>query len=369
MSLPAQYRMVARRRWPVRQTGALLAATAVVLAGAAAVPSGAAAASPGAPAAGSARAGRAAVRGTPTPTEVIDAQKDPDGAAKALSEGCQDLSKCSWQTASITADYGPQSILGDVLYNCSTDEQDNAETAVGVSDERAETTSVSEKLSVKLQGGLIGLASASAEFEAFSKQSETFSTSVSTTNAVAVQPGWKGYTTTQVLSANVTGDTYITAGINKLIEVKGIDLSFPGYQDNQDGSDAKVIYNGISAPMTTDDIATRCNAVSGGPSNLLGGIRRTVPTGSFKLTLCLPRAACVTRKVTGPPPPDIVQATVTLSAGGRIYAAGSDTAGRIRLTVRRPIKAGKYTLSIRQSQPPSRRQVTYLTTTVPITIR
>ena len=363
MSLGQKYRRVGRRLWPVGLVGAVLAVAAVV-------PSGAVAASRGAVAGGSARADRANLRGTPT--EVIDAQTDPAGAAAALSAGCQDLSNCSWQTASVTPGYGPASILGDVLYNCSTDQQDNAETAVGVSDERAETTSISEKLSVKLQGGLIGLASASAEFEVFSKQSETFSTEVATTNAVSVEPGWKGYTTTQVLSANVTGSTYITQGIN-LIQVKDIDLSFPGYQDNQDGSDSQVIYNGISVPMTPDDIASRCNAVNGNPGSLLGGARRTVPTGSFKLALCGLRAACVTRKVTGAPPPVIRQATVTLARDGRTYAAGTDTLGRIRLTPRRAITAGNYTLTISQGPSPSsggrRRAVTEFRTIVPVTIR
>jgi hypothetical protein len=303
---------------------------------------------------------------------VIDAQSDPDGAAAAITNGCQDLSNCTWQTATITPGYGPPKILGDVLYNCSTDPQDIAETAVGVSDERAETTSLSEKLSLKLQGGLIGLASASAEFEAFSKQSETFSTGVATTNAVAVEPGRKGYTTTQVLSANVTGSTYITQGIN-LIQVKDIDLSFPGYQDDQDESDAQVIYNGISVPMTAEDIASRCNAVIGNPGGLLGGARRTVPTSSFKLTLCGLGATCATRTVTGAPPPVIRRATVTLARDGRTYAVGADTLGHIRLTPRRPITAGSYTLTISQGSSPSsgarRRAVTELRTIVPVTIR
>ena len=262
MSVRGRYSVIGRRLLPLGLAGALLTAAAVV-------PSGALAASPSAVAARSGRAARPAVQGTPS--QVIDAKTDPDAAAQALNAGCADLSNCSWQTANITAGYGPSRILGDALYNCSTDDGENAETAVGVSDERAQTTSVSEKVSLKLSLGLIGIADSSVEFEAFSKQAETFSTEVSTTNAVVVPPGWKGYTTTQVLSANVTGSTYITEGINKLIEVKDIDLSFPGYQNAQDRSDSQIIYNGIKAPMTADDIASRCNAVNDNPSNLLGG--------------------------------------------------------------------------------------------------
>jgi hypothetical protein len=340
-----------------------------LLAAAAAVPSGAVAASPSAVAAGSARPGRPALRDTLT--EVIDAKTDPDAAAQALDARCADLSNCSWQTASVTAGYGPPSILGDILYNCGTDPDDNAETAVGVSDERAETTSLSGKVSLKLQGGLIGFASVSAEFEAFRNQSETFSTEVSTTNAVSVAPGWKGYTTTQVLSANVTGSTYITAGITKLIQVKDMDLSFLGYQDSQDRSDAQVIYNGVSVPMTQDDIASLQRGQRQ-PDQPARRRRRAVPTGSFKLTLCQLRAPCVTRRVTGPPPSGIRQAKVTLARDGRTYATETDTSGRIQLTARRPIRAGKYTLTISEGPRPSprrRRAVTYLHTVVPITIR
>ncbi|MGI8558962.1 MAG: hypothetical protein ACR2ND_11770 [Solirubrobacteraceae bacterium] len=266
-------------------------------------------------------------------------------------------------------------------YNCSTDERDNAETAVGVSDERAETTSVSEKVSLKISVGLSDLVQGSVEFNAFSKQAETFSTTVTATNAVAVAPGWEGYTTTQVLSADVIGSTYITEGINKLIEVKDIDLSFPGYQDAHDRSSPQVIYNGNSAPMTAAEIASRCNAVSDSPTGVLGApppARRKVATGSFKLTLC-PQpaagrsrpldAACKARTVAGPPPL-ASDATATLIAGGRTYAAGTDVAGRIRLTVRRAIRRGKYTLWLRAQAGRGAKKVTYRrTTVVPITIR
>jgi hypothetical protein len=370
MSPRARYGVMAARLLPVRRATALAVATASLLAVAVATTAPAMAASPTPVAGGSGHAERAAVHGTPT--AVIDAKTDPDAAGAALSSGCQDLKNCSWQTTNIGSDYGPRTVIGDEVYNCSTDDGDNAEAGVEVSDELSETTSLSEEVSLKLQGGLIGLASASLEFKAFSKQAETFSTKVTTNNTVSIQPGEKGYNTTQILSANVTGDTYITAGINKLIEVKNIDLSFPGFQDSQDQGKNQVIFNGNTEAMTQDDIKSRCDAVNGSPGLgvVKGHGRRKVLTGSFKLTLCRTGAHCKARKVIGPPPPRISTAAARLTAAGRTYAAGTDSGGDIRLTVRRSVKPGTYTLELRRLVSQNgHRSVTYRTWRVPVTIR
>ncbi len=307
MSVRRGYRLVARRRWAVGLTG-------VVLAAAAAAPSGAVAAAPRGIAGGSARTGRPPLG--QTPDQVINAQTDPNGAAQALT-GCADITKCSLAKLSnpntpadpsappIIDAYGPPSILGDVLYNCANPEGPDAFTAVGVSDTRGETTSVSEKLSVTLQGGLIGIASTSLDAWVSSTQAETFSTTVSTQTQVTVPPGYKGFTTTQVLSAETQASYYVTRGI-KLIEVTGIDMSFPGYQDNQTSGDSRVIYNTIATPINPlvpidpripldnyQSIAP-CNSVSDSPSNALGGVRPKAAARSFKLTVCPPSGRCVT---------------------------------------------------------------------------
>jgi hypothetical protein len=141
-------------------------------------------------------------------------------------------------------------------------------------------------------------------------------------------------------------ERFITEGI-KLIEVKNVDLSFPGYRDPNDTTDTPVKYIGYRTPMTQADIASRCNAISG-----LGAARRgAAPPASFNLTFCrvapgaglgsvpgveprrLLQTRCASRKVTGMPPPSISQATATLTRAGRTYAAGTDTGGRIRLTL------------------------------------
>jgi hypothetical protein len=385
MSLRSAYRLLGRRLCPAGLAAAILAAAAASPSGAATV---------------SARAGRAAV--SANPNQVIDARTDPaaaaqalntgcDGkasqcihadtdpaaAAQALNTGCVDLSNCGLENISFTSGYGPPRILGDVLYNCNAVSGPDAKTATSLSDTRSETTSLSENVSLKLQGGLIGLASTSLDAWASSSQAETFGTTVTTTNQVTVAPGYEGFTTTQVLSANATATYYITRGIN-LIEVTGVDLSFPGYQDNQDTGDSQVIYNGVTEPINpvinlNYQTIPPCNAVNDNPSTALGGVRPQAPMGSLTLTLCQPAGRCATRTATATPPPAIGRATATLSHGGRTYATGTDTDGRIQLTALRAIRAGKYTLTLRQAIAASprarRRATTTLTTIVPIGIR
>ena len=340
--------MVGRRLWAVGLAGAFLAATA-------AVPSGAVAAARSGVAAGSARAGRLPLG--KTPDTVYNAQTQPDLAAQALT-GCADIANCKLHTLVNTTDgpngqpYGPPSILGDVLYYCSPPGGPDAYTAVGMSDTRGETTSVSEKLSVTLQGGIIGLASTSLDPWVTSTQSEMFSTTVTTQTQVTVPPGYKGFTTTQILSFNATASYYITRGIN-LIAVTGVDLSFPGYQDNQDSGDSRVIRNTFAEPINpvinlNYETIPPCNAVNDNPSTGLGGARGKFTPGRFKLTLCSPGKRCVTHTISGPPPPKIRRATAILTRGGRTYATGTDIRGRIRLEERRKLRTGKYRLIVKQ---------------------
>lgn len=313
----------------LRKTVALAAALAVTVAGS----SVALAASPD----------RALAQGTPD--QVIDAKADPDAAADALNSGCQDLSNCTWKNSGgfDTPDYGDPSILGDVLYNCSPDSY--AETTVGVEDARQETTSISEKVSLKISLKFIGLASSSAEFSAFSKQSESFSTSVTVTNAVEVPPGYKGWTVTRILTGNVTGSASVTAGINKLIKVQNIDLSFPGYRDPDDTSDDPVLYTGIKAPMTAADVKAACETDTVTGARLLRAARAP---SKFKLGVCRRSGRCTFRKVAGSLPPGVHRATARLTRAGRTYGRGTYTRGHTKLDMRRPLKAGTYKLTLRE---------------------
>ena len=103
MSSRRRHSVIGGRLWSLGLTGAVLAV-------AAAGPNGALAASPGKHHRGKAQLAQG------TPDQVIDANANPDAAADALNSGCADTSNCKWSNdTAITSDYGPPSILGDVL--------------------------------------------------------------------------------------------------------------------------------------------------------------------------------------------------------------------------------------------------------------
>lgn len=368
MSFRQRHGTIGRRLWPLGVLAVLLPAQALV-------PSGALGASPVARGGGSATRARAAVQGTPT--QVIDAQADPQAAAAAIDSGCTDLSNCSWNGSTVTFSYGPSQIYGDVLYNCSdpaTEPDAMANTAAGFTETRSESVSLSESVSVKISLGFLGFEKASAEFKATFGQSSSFSQSVTTTTTVPVPPGYKGWIESQVLSGDVTGDAYITDGIN-LIQVKNLGMSFPlSDPAHQDPGDARApaIYNTFSQPMTPADYSTHC-----GPINGLGAVRSQALPHTFKVTFCdtvSGASGCATREVAGAaaPPPAEVRATAVLERDGRKYATGTDNNREIRLNTHRPIEAGNYTLTIHERRPghdDRRRTLTTFTTVIPVAIR
>jgi hypothetical protein len=299
-----------------------------------------------------------------TPDQTINAQTDPTDAVAALNSGCADnINNCTLAGISVTNGYDAPQILGDVLYNCAPPGGPNAYTGTSVSATRGETTGLSESLSVTLQGGLIGVASASAEFKAFSSQSEGFTATVTQGTSIPVPPGYKGYTTTQVLSADATTSYYVTDGIH-LIDVTNLDLSIPGYQNpSTNGNDAQTIYNLITVPIDPFfplgphdpgyQLSAPCTAVSDAPDTTvvgggLGGVQQKRQIGRFKFTLCTPGRRCVTHSLRGAPPAQMRRATAKLARGGRTYATGTDIRGHIRLTELRKITGGMYQLTIKQ---------------------
>jgi hypothetical protein len=370
-SVRARRGVIGRRLW-------LMALPAGVLAAGVAAPSAGMASALHERLTGSLRAYSAARQGAPTQT--IDARANPQQASQELNSGCANLSNCSWQTTpntQITSGYGPFKIIGDALYNCAdpSNEQAYSETAVSISDSREDSISLSESVSVEVGAGILGFEKASVEAEVKSGQMTTFSTEYTTTTAASVAPGWKGWTQYRVLTAFVSGTVMVTDGIN-LIAVKNIDLSYPGYHENGT-ADTPIDHVTWTTPMTATDIATRCNAT--GVGVIRGGTRPTSvntlakPTGSLKLTLCQPHGRCQIRTVTGTTPPTVERATTTLTQAGRAFATGTDTKGRIRLTLRRPLKRGTYILTISQRSGRSPRghprSRTTATTVVPIAIR
>jgi hypothetical protein len=342
MSSQQRHGVIGRRLWSVALTGAVLAVAA---------------------------AGPSAALAQGTPDQVIDAKANPDAAANALNSPCKDPNpKNCWKNdTQFEIAYSAPSILGDVMYNCST--TNYAETAVGVEDERKETTSVSEEVSVKISAGLAGLVEASAEFKAFSKQSSSFSTSVKVTNAIPVQPGWKGWTVTRVLTAAVTGSAYVTQGIN-LIQVKNIDVSFPGFRDPNDPTTDPVVYTAMNQPMNADDKKAACSNLdmTVKSDQLLGAQARA---SKFKLGLCRGSGRCTSRRVAGSLPPDVRRASALLTRAGRTYGRGTYVRGQTKLDMRRPLRAGRYKLTLRERPAASEfgpGRLDAIKTIVPITV-
>jgi hypothetical protein len=332
--------------------------------------------------------GSAGVAVAQGPTKVIDAGANATEAADALNQGCVDMHKCDFKSdTALSTVYAPARIIGDVLYNCSADAP--ARTAVGVSDERGESTSISESISLDISFGFLDLEEQSLEFSAFSRQSQRFATEVTVSNSVPVAAGFKGWTQASVLSAGVRGSAYITQGID-LIQVKNIDLRFPGYQGpDSGGTRAQVVYSGMSQAMTPAEVDTYCGALPGTASAAAAAQTRRPRTRMerFKLNVCRApskdarrRAArCAKRAVTGfKKPPALRGVTAKLTRAGRVYAADNGRRGGVRLTQRRTITPGRYHLVmrekprnmiVRKNGKRLHRAKQHMVTIVPLTIR
>ncbi len=273
-----------------------------------------------------------------TPTTTINAQTNPAQAAAALNSGCADLSQCSWQDdGKITVGLGPPQLLGDVMYNCSTTTE--AETSTGVSETRQGTTSLTETLSVEVELGFLGFAKSTAQFTAFTSQSQSYATGVTSQTGIYVPPlGW-GYTSTALISANVPGNAFITDGINKLIKVTNMDLSFPGYENPDQPTNTAIAYGLNRGYMTPAQVTAQCGPLAG-----LGATQHALAPKPVKLTVCTPGGRCRIKKFMGSRPLYARRGRVSLSSRGRTRATGTVRDGQIRLTARQPLRPGRYTL-------------------------
>jgi hypothetical protein len=304
----------------------------------------------------------------PAPSVTIDSKANPSGAADILTTFCgDDIKNCQWVTnGKFTGDYGPARIIGDAAYNCTDPSVANAniEVATGFEEEREESTSVQETLKLKLSLGLIGLADSSAEFDTFSKQASSTSTAAEVTDEVTVVPGWKGYNSYRVPSANANGSFYVTDGIN-VIAVSNIDVSFPGYVlPNQEST---IRYLSNKKPMTDQEYTDHCKAViptAAAASRAL--VPNPVTRARFGLDLCA-GGSCATRTVTGARPP-VRRGTVRLLREGRTVAKGRVSGGRIRLDAG-TLAPGTYQLVISEPAKVTRRSHTHTETSVTITVR
>lgn len=308
---------------------------------------------------------------------VIDAGTNAQQAADALNEGCVDMAKCEWDQRTATSTYGPWKIVGDKLYNCSATAE--AQTASEVHESRSESTSVSEKLSVEISLGFLGLASTSLTASGFSQQEQGSTTTVSSGTAVPVSPGYVGWTESHVMSNVSSGDASITDGINLQTKVTGIDMTFPAIDKNGDAQAENRTY---SRAMTTTqpgsttpgEVETYCTDVEAQPASAansaasaaraarpMAAMSRVPREKPFKLTVCRAtrasgpsshRARCHRRSVKGllPKRHHMRRVTARLERAGRVHARDTDRRGAIRLTQRRDIMAGRYRLVLKKKK-------------------
>ena len=312
---------------------------------------------------------------------AIDSKADPDAAAAAIQAGGS-ASNITWQTDTdkggcadsqpapatpvqpepcvpaqnnqrhytIVNKLGPPAVFGDVLYNCS--QSAPAESDTGTSTAHTETWSLSEKVSLKISGGLPGIVEVSAEVSAFSTQSNAAAQTVIIQRGVGVAAGWKGWETTRVNTMTVSGTASVTDPIrNTITPVQDIDWSFPGYADapNQLGSATT-----SSIQMTADEINTICD---GDPVELAARGARVVGAGltprkpdTYALRVCGPSGSCKARTVTGTRPPSrIRRAAARLTRAGRVYGRGTYTRGETQVHLSRALRPGKYRLTLRES--------------------
>jgi hypothetical protein len=281
----------------------------------------------------------ATASGSPQPraAQTIDAKTDPTGAGKAL-DFCAVISNCSFvKTGDIVVKYDAPRVIGDALYNCGKAE---AEDIVAISDERSESTSLEESVSVKASLGFLGLAKASVEAEVKSKQLDEVATKLKQTNAVSVEHGTIGYTESRVPTAYLDGDAHITNGVN-LITVKNLELTYPGFGS---GSINKVDWTSRHKEMTAQDRQDHCAGLP--PIYPTGALHSSQPPSSHQLVVCTGHdGGCSRRRIIGGVDVPTPRGTkLTLARGRQIYATGTVGKRGGVLRARRQVQPGQYTL-------------------------
>jgi hypothetical protein len=257
---------------------------------------------------------------------TIDGKTDPRAAALAINQYCDPVSKCTFVgPPSPTLGYDPPRATGDAVFNCG---QSYSEDRVEVSDERSESTSLGESVSLSVKLGIF-----KAESDIETKELEKVSSTTGETAAVTVAPDEKGWIDTQVPTATATG--YITDGIH--FEVTNFSLFYPGYRAK--GSDKEVIYTGVHEKFSGNEQGVDCSQLKLSlPSVSARGASPGLP-----VSICRFRR-CITRLITLGPLAIRPKTRMALARGTRIYATGTAGKTRIVLHARRGVPLGRYLL-------------------------
>ena len=295
---------------------------------------------------------------------------DPAPAAPVQSAPCVPATNNTAHYA-ITEGWSTPAVFGDVLYNCSANQP--AETDTGTSDARADSFSLSEKVTLSISVKVPDVVSLNSEVSAFSKQAISSADTVLVNTGVTVDPGWKGWTTTQVKTEMIPGSASVTDPVRNIITpVQGLNVTFPGYKLNP--AENETSFTGHEFPMTDAEMLTICGA---GPVNSARRGIRVVGAGvsarrpsSFALRLCGRTGPCRSREVTGSLPPSrIRQAAARLTRAGHTYGRGTYTHGNTQVRMSRALRPGKYRLTLTEpSQRVGARALHAIVTSLPVTV-
>jgi hypothetical protein len=277
--------------------------------------------------------------GSPTDTQTIDAKANPAAAAQALN-ACAVQGTCKFtQFGDIKVALDAPRILGDALYNCGGAE---AEDTVAISDERSQSTSLEQSVSVKASVEILEVAKVSVEAEVNSKQLDEVATKTTQANSVSVEPGEIGWTETQVPTATLTGMYTITNGGNQ-INVTNVDLSFPGFGDPSSTSLNAISFTSKHAKMTAQDVTDRCGVLPPLKPTVAAPARPGAvgSPSNPSIVICLSgRGPAHCQTITGIGQSIPKRTSVSLVRGTVVYATGK---GNV-LRAKRAVPRGNYTL-------------------------
>jgi hypothetical protein len=261
---------------------------------------------------------------------TIDGSKDPGAAGAAINQYCNPVANCQFVGPDHpTLAYGDPRATGDAAYNCG---QSYSEDSVEVSDERSESTSLDQSVSLSIKVGILK-AKADTEVGELEKVSKT----VGQIAAVSVAPKEKGWIDTAVPTASATG--YITDGIH--FEVSNFTLFYPGYKAK--GSPEEVTFTGVHDAFNGNEQGVDCSKLSLSLPQPAQAQARGAGPGSA-VSICSAGAGRCTAHVIASVPGIQRNTRVSLVRGGRVYASGTAGKARIVLHARRRVPRGVYFL-------------------------
>lgn len=200
--------------------------------------------------------------GTRAPVTHLATQRRRGRARVAEGQRlCDNLADCQFvETGQPMTGWSPWQILGGQVDNCSTTSAASYET--DISDERGESNTTREGLSLTATAEIRAVAKASIEAKATSSQMGRVATVTSETTTVNIGGEEKGWVETQVWTANLTYQ--VKDLVHNILLIPAYQVSVPGYAFPSDD----VFKAGVGVqdrsfhPALTSDEMNACHALT-----------------------------------------------------------------------------------------------------------